>query len=246
MSNQTDSLVAERAQALSMILLTSREDLRVIEPKQDTGIDFLVEISKPRRAARHFGVQWKAQVAPATDAQVNQALRPTMRNLARAYEYTYPVCLFYFTMQDDKARYTWVAGPAVQPDGRPDLVLRTEANCAALDQAALDRIVRLVEEWYDARQRAAPSSTGRRSRSGAEVFDAILDAQAEYVAAQGKEPTVLQLPLLLAFDLAKLGRDGLGELAQTLMRDGVHALEGQKLLGMTVHLVPGAEQIAVE
>ncbi len=248
MSNQTDILVAERSRAPAMILLTSRDDLRVVEPKPvDAGIHFLVEIDKsPQAALRTFGVVWKARIPPATDAQANQALQPILQNLAIVCEYTFPVCLFYFTMQDDKARYTWVAEPVVGSDGRPDLVIHRDARCSPLDSDAINGIVGRVEEWYNARLLLRETRTHRRHRSGTEVLDAILNAQADYVAVHGKEPTTLHLPLLQAFDLAKLGREGLGDLAQTSILDGVCALEGRKFFGMNVRLVRDSDTIGVE
>jgi hypothetical protein len=248
MSNQTEILAAERARALAIILLTNREDLRIIEPKAgDPVIHFLVEIDKsPRAALRTFGVVWDAQIPPSTDVQANRALKPILERLAGVIEYTFPVCLFYFTMQDDRARYTWVAEPVVGADDRPDLVIRRDARCSPLDPEAINAIVVRVEAWYDARSHNGEARTLRRSRSGSEVVDAILNAQADYVAAHGKEPTTLHLPLLMAFDLAKLGREGLGDLAQTLMLDGVRALEGRNFFGMNVHLVRDSDTIGVE
>jgi hypothetical protein len=169
-----------------------------------------------------------------------------MRKLARRDAYPYSACLFFFTMQDDKAHYTWVAEPTLDPDGQPDLIVHEEANCATLDRNAIDAIVQKVDEWSDARRPKVRPPTGKH-RSGPEVLDAILNAQADYVASHnGTEPTILELPLLLAYDLAKLGRDRLGGLADKLMENGAGALEGQKLYGMTVHLVRNADEIAVQ
>ncbi len=90
------------------------------------------------------------------------------------------------------------------------------------------------------------AKTSRQHRTVEEVLDAILNAQADYVAVHGKEPTMLHLPLLMAFDLAKLGREGLGDLAQTIMLEGVRALEGRKFFGMNVQLVRDSDTIRVE
>ncbi len=167
MNNQADLLAAERARALSMILLTSREDLRIIEPKSDNAvIHFLVEIDKPARPAlRTFGVVWEAQIAPATDVQANQALKPRLQELAGAIEFTFPVCLFFFTMQDDKARYTWIAEPVVGADGRPDLLIRLDAHCSPLDREAINTVVDRVEAWYDARSLNGVSANTSRTEN---------------------------------------------------------------------------------
>jgi hypothetical protein len=72
-----------------------------------------------------------------------------MQSLLRVGPFPYPVCLFYFTMDDDQGYYSWVAEPAVEA-GQPRLLMHAAPHCRKLDAAALDDIVQKVDHWYDA------------------------------------------------------------------------------------------------
>ena len=68
----------------------------------------------------------------------------------------------------------------------------------------------------------------------------IIDAEAEYHDRHGHPPHVLKLPVLQAYDLAKLRPNEFGQLAEQVMREGIKVFEEQGLLGIPVQLVPGA------
>jgi hypothetical protein len=84
-----------------------------------------------------------------TETHLDKVLRPTMQSFLRLGSFPYPVCLFYFTMDDNQGYYTWVAEPAVTADG-PRLLMHEAAHCRKLDTAALGEIVAKVDGWYDA------------------------------------------------------------------------------------------------
>jgi hypothetical protein len=80
-----------------------------------------------------------------------------------------------------------------------------------------------------------------------ELWHAIIDAEAAFHSEHGSPPTVLKLPILLAYDLAKLRRDVMGDLADRVMRDGVKVYEEHGLLGVKVELVrDGSTQFRFE
>src|SRR5262249_16817678 len=139
-----------------------------------------------------FGVAVVGDLGPVTDDKVTATLAPRVKAL-REGDHPYPVCLFYFTMRDDVARYAWVVEPVVSADV-PSLPGPDHARCLLLDRPALDEIVARVDRWYDTRA-VSPPSAG----DGAALLDRILDAQAAHAARAGAPPTVLKLPLLLAF-----------------------------------------------
>jgi hypothetical protein len=64
-------------------------------------------------------------------------------------KFTYPVCLFFFSMRDEQAFFSWLAEP-VLADGAPKLVHHGKANCVELTDEKLDQVVEQVVAWYDA------------------------------------------------------------------------------------------------
>ena len=143
--------VAERTRALAMVHLTRRDDLKVVKAEPGLGLEFIVAVAKESGvpSLRQFGVALRGTKSPVTVAHLDKVLRPTMQSFARRDAFPFPICLFHFTMDDDKGYYTWVAEPAVA-DGEARLLRRQAAHCETLDRAALDQIVGQVDRWYDA------------------------------------------------------------------------------------------------
>jgi hypothetical protein len=64
-------------------------------------------------------------------------------------------------------------------------------------------------------------------------LDAIQELIKEFCKANaGKEPTKLLLPQSIAFDILKLGRNEIGDLADDLQKHGIKAIN--KLFGLDV------------
>jgi hypothetical protein len=72
-----------------------------------------------------------------------------------------------------------------------------------------------------------------------DLWHAIIDAEAEYESEHGQPPKLLKLPVLQAYDLAKLPGSVLGELSERVMQEGIKVFEKKGLLGVAVELVPG-------
>jgi hypothetical protein len=146
-----ERFVADRARALVMVLLTRREDLVVTERKEDYGLDYIVSIrSEEGVGERSFGVLMRATMTPVTIDNANKQLKPTMANVRMKGPFIYPVCIFYFTVKDDKGYYTWAYEPVVGKDGTPALRYRSEAHCHVLDDGSLGALIEKVNHWYDA------------------------------------------------------------------------------------------------
>jgi hypothetical protein len=142
--------IADRARALATVILTRRQDLAIAETKQSTGLDFHVYIDreeKPMRLA--FGVLLRGVSAPMTGDNANKILAPTMGQFQGMRKFTYPVCLFFFTMRDERAYFSWLAEPIVGAGG-PKLVHHNKANCVPLTGELLDAVVKRVISWYNA------------------------------------------------------------------------------------------------
>ncbi len=142
--------LADRVRAMATVILTRRDDLTITETKQSTGLDFHVYIDREDKLMRlAFGVLLRGVTSPVTADQANEVLKPTMGQFRGMRKFTYPVCLFFFTMRDEQAFFSWLAEPVLTDDG-PKLVHHEQAHCVNLTGELLDQIVGRVVNWYDA------------------------------------------------------------------------------------------------
>jgi len=149
--HQREILIEKRARALTMMLLTRREDLRIEEVNEDIGLDYIVRFhSDGKEGLREFGIVLKGVWAAVTKEQADKVLRPFPRQMKQYGPFLRPVCLFLFTMENDKAWYTWVAEPIDADDGETLLRSCDEPVCQQLDNKALGEIIERVDLWYDA------------------------------------------------------------------------------------------------
>jgi hypothetical protein len=96
-----------------------------------------------------FGVLLRGVSAPVTAEHANEVLGPTMGQFQGMRKFTYPVCLFFFTMWEEQAFFSWLAEPRVTEAG-PKLVHHDRANCVPLTDDLLDQVVEQVVSWNDA------------------------------------------------------------------------------------------------
>ena len=73
--------------------------------------------------------------------------------------------------------------------------------------------------------------------TGREILDQIIDEEAEFFSKTGRPPQKMKLPVLMAYDLAKCGRDELGELSGKIFKDGIAVLEKEGFHGMNVEII---------
>jgi hypothetical protein len=73
--------------------------------------------------------------------------------------------------------------------------------------------------------------------TGREVLNQIIDQEASFFQQHGKPPRKLKLPVLMAYDLAKCGRNELGDLSGRVFKDGITVFEKEGFHGMTVQIV---------
>jgi hypothetical protein len=142
--------VAEQVRALATIILTRRGDLTIVETKKDTGLDFHVTIEREDKPMRLvFGVLLRGVPSPVTAGQANKVLGPTMGQFRGMRKFTYPVCLFFFSIRDERAFFSWLAEPTVS-HGTPKLVHHDKAHCVPLTDELLGNVVEQIIAWYDA------------------------------------------------------------------------------------------------
>lgn len=149
-NDSKEQFLGERVRALAMIVLTRRGDLSVVETKKDSDLDFHVYIDREDKPMRlMFGVLLRGVPSPVTIEQANRVLGPTMGQFQGMRKFTYPVCLFFFTMREEQAYFSWLAEPVVN-GGVPKLVHHAKANCVELTNVLLDQVVGEIVAWYDA------------------------------------------------------------------------------------------------
>jgi hypothetical protein len=73
--------------------------------------------------------------------------------------------------------------------------------------------------------------------TGRETLNQIIDKEAAFFEQHGESPRNMKLPVLMAYDLAKCGREELGELAGRIFKDGIAVLEREGFHGMKVQIV---------
>jgi hypothetical protein len=73
--------------------------------------------------------------------------------------------------------------------------------------------------------------------SGREVLNHIIDEEATFFQQHGKPPRKIKLPVLMAYDLAKCGREDLGDLSGRVFKDGITVFEKEGFHGMSVEII---------
>jgi hypothetical protein len=142
--------IGEWARNKATVVLTRRDDLTIVDTGKDAGLDFHVQIDREEKTMRlTFGVLLRAVPSPVTSDHANKVLGPTMGQFLGMRKFTYPVCLFFFTMREDQEFFSWLAEPTLT-DGVPKLIHHQSANCRPLTRNLLDEIVEKVVSWYDA------------------------------------------------------------------------------------------------
>ncbi len=149
-SETNERYIGGQVRSRANVILTRRDDLRVVETKDQTGLDMHVYVDREDKPMRLvFGVLLRGVPTPTTGEQANQVLAPTMGFFQGRRKFTWSVCLFFFTVRDEQAFFSWLAEPVVNGDG-PKLIHHTQAHCVELTDALLGEMVERVVAWYDA------------------------------------------------------------------------------------------------
>ena len=142
--------IGDQVRSRANVILTRRDDLRVVETKEQTGLDMHVFVDREDKPMRLvFGVLLRGVPSPTTAEQANKVLGPTMGFFQGLRKFTYPVCLFFFTVRDEQAFFSWLAEPVLK-GGKPKLMHRDKADCVPLTNEVLDEAIQRIVTWYDA------------------------------------------------------------------------------------------------
>lgn len=149
-NDSKEQFLGERLRALATIVLTRRDDLAVVETKKATDLELHVYIDREEKSMRlMFGVVLRGVPSPVEVDHANNILRPTMGQFQRMRKFTYPVCLFFFTLREEQAFFSWLAEPVVD-GGVPKLIHHhAMANCVELTNERLNQVVDAIVSWYD-------------------------------------------------------------------------------------------------
>ena len=145
-----EQFIGEWVQVAARVILTRREDLSIVDAKHATGLDLHVQIEREQNPMRLvFGVIIRAIPSPVNAERANQILKPTMGTFQGLRKFTYPICLFFFTMREEQVFFSWLAEPTVV-NGMPKLIHHDRADCVPFTNELLDRSIERVIAWYDA------------------------------------------------------------------------------------------------
>jgi len=145
-----ERLITEQLRALATVVLTRRDDLSIVDTRRDTGVDLHVTIEREDKPMRLvFGILLRSVPAPIAPDQANKILKPTMGQFQGLRKFTYPLCLFLFSLREPQALCSWLAEPTVN-DGVPILVHHDHAECMLLTTEWLNEFVERIVDWYDA------------------------------------------------------------------------------------------------
>lgn len=147
--------IGQRAESLTVVYLTRRSDLIVTPQPKGYGLSFLVEISKlGSHSGRIFGIQIQATVNNTIVIENENKTLEIKQDLPSTdliSELPFPVCLFFWTLNNDQAYYKWVLEPIIETPNYPRLLFNQNQVFKRLSNEEIEKIVSIVNNWYDSR-----------------------------------------------------------------------------------------------
>lgn len=149
--------IRQRAESLAVMYLTRRNDLIVSRQQKDYGLDFLVTITQGGGySGRLFGVEVKATASTPKSSQQDNFITIPIAEAEINYltEFPFPVCLFFFTLDNDYGYYKWLLEPVVEAQHNPKLNFNQSNQLKKLSDEAIDDMISSINLWYDSRKSA--------------------------------------------------------------------------------------------
>ncbi|MEH2415360.1 DUF4365 domain-containing protein [Nostoc sp.] len=146
--------IGKRAESLAIVYLTRRDDLIISQPTPDKGLDFLITITKDGvSSGRLFGVEVKATVSTPGLIQHNQIfkLKNNRNENKQIRDLPFPVCRFFFILDNDKAYYKWILEPNINEQNNLGLNFNESDDLKKLNDKEIANIISTVNSWYDQR-----------------------------------------------------------------------------------------------
>ena len=143
-----------RSKALAIVSLTERDDLIVYRDTKDYDLDVLVSISKNGEDInRLFGVEIKAVKSTPKIIQNDDIFNIEGADInvlqSRFTKCNFPICLFFFTLDNDNGYYKWILEPILDQEKSNKLKLNPNPEFRKLTNEAINDIVSVVNQWYE-------------------------------------------------------------------------------------------------
>jgi hypothetical protein len=155
MKTQQAWYIGQRAESLTLMYLTRRDDLIVSPQPKGYDLSCLVTISKSgSHSGRIFGVQIEATVNNAKIVENENKtfeIKQDLPSTNSISELPFPVCLFFWTLNNDEAYYKWVVEPVIETQNYSKLLFNQSQVFQKLTNEEIGKIVSTVNSWYDSR-----------------------------------------------------------------------------------------------
>ncbi|MBD2246028.1 DUF4365 domain-containing protein [Nostoc sp. FACHB-888] len=147
--------IGRRAESLAVVYLTRRDDLIISQPTLNQGLDFLITITKDGvYTGRLFGIEVKATDSTSNLKKHNDILKLDKNRLSRLENFKdlpFPVCLFFFILQNDQGYYKWILEPKIDGEKQVKLHFNEDDELKNLDDKEIANIISSINSWYDHR-----------------------------------------------------------------------------------------------
>ncbi|MCL6750089.1 DUF4365 domain-containing protein [Nostoc sp. CCCryo 231-06] len=147
--------IGRRAESLAVVYLTRRDDLIISQPTPNQGLDFLITITKDGvYTGRLFGIEVKATDSTSNLKKHNDILKLDKNRLSRLENFKdlpFPVCLFFFILENDQGYYKWILEPKIDGEKQVKLHFNEDDELKNLDDKEIANIISSINSWYDHR-----------------------------------------------------------------------------------------------
>src|SRR5580692_3328209 len=146
-----DFFVAERAKALTQVLVTRRDDLAIKETKEDGAFDYFLTIRRENSYDLcRIGLVVKSAMTLGAKEEIISQFKETAERIYKIGSCNFPVVLFYFTAKDDRGFFAWIWQPEIDKSGSPKLSFQSSPSLRDLNDKSLAEITNTSQQWYDA------------------------------------------------------------------------------------------------
>ncbi|MHC5939348.1 DUF4365 domain-containing protein [Nostoc sp.] len=147
--------IGRRAESLAVVYLTRRDDLIISQPTPNQGLDFLITITKDGvYTGRLFGIEVKATNSTSNLKKHNEILKldkDRLSILEKFKDLPFPVCLFFFILENDQGYYKWILEPKIDGENQVKLHFNEDDELKNLDDKEIANIISSINSWYDHR-----------------------------------------------------------------------------------------------
>lgn len=143
-----DRFFETRATQLAIVHLTRRADVQVTREVRDDYnkvIDLLVSLLED---GHNVGCLLAVEVKAAMSEKEIQGSQKQWGQDNALNSYRLPLCLFVFSMDNDRGFWQWVRKPNMDGDEKRSLVSNDDRGFKPLTNEALDEILSSIRAWY--------------------------------------------------------------------------------------------------